>query len=238
MTRFNASDLNAGYGAIPVLFDVNITVEEGQVAALLGRNGVGKTTFMKTAMGYGTNLTSGRVCVDGSDLSVATSYQSSLAGMHFIPDHRGIFGTLTVEEHLDLADRARRIGKRPAVMSGDELMIEFPILAARRSALAGVLSGGERQILAVCRAILCAPKVLLIDELAEGIQKVTTQALLRVLRGYTNAGGALLFVEQNSELAVAVSDVVYIMEKGSIVDHASSDVFQKDPDRLHRRLAI
>jgi len=238
MIRFSVSDLNAGYGAIPVLFDVNLTVKEGQAVALLGRNGVGKSTFMKTAMGYGTDLTSGSVCVDGLDLSAATSYHLSLAGMHFIPEHRGIFANLTVEEHLDLADRACRVGNRHAAMSRDELYSEFRILADRRAAFARVLSGGERQILAVCRAILCAPKVLLIDELSEGVQKVTIQAILRLLRRYTSAGGALLFVEQNSELAVDFSDVIYVMEKGKIVDCAPSEVYRGDPDRLNRRLAV
>lgn len=238
MSLFVASAITAGYGAIPVLFDVSIAIEAGQSAALLGRNGVGKTTFLRTAMGYGTDLISGSVTFDGKDLSGASTYACAIAGLHFIPEDRGISGSLTVQDNLELAHRVSRVAKNEPLVSKDELLTEFPIIAERTNSPAGVLSGGERQILAICRAILSAPKMMLIDELAEGVQSVTVQAIARVLRQFTDAGGSVLFVEQNSELAVQVSDVVFVMEKGSIVDQAPARDFEKDSARLQRRLAI
>ena len=238
MNALSLDGICGGYGHTPVLFDVDLAVEPRQMVALLGRNGVGKTTLMKTVMGYGTDRTGGEIAIAGESVTGRGSYLIATRGVHYVPEHRGIFPNLTVAENIRLAERvARRYGRTPT-QTRAELFERFPIVAERLPALGGVLSGGERQILAICRAILAAPTLLLIDELSEGVQARTVAALLACLRRFTDGGGAVLFVEQNSEVAVAHADFVYIMEKGHIVDRGTGLEFQGDMSRLQRRLAL
>lgn len=210
--------LTAGYGQSVILHDVGLTIAPGQAACLMGRNGVGKTTLLKTIMGV-IRSRSGRVELNGVDLSHAPPHERARAGLGYVPQGRGIFPYLTVRENLLMGLETQRGG-------GDalgEIYELFPVLRDMGERAAGRLSGGQQQQLAIARALVGRPQILLLDEPTEGIQPSVIWEIERTIEGLRARGGlSLLIVEQFVEFAVGLSDVYYLMEKGTIVGQGLS----------------
>jgi branched-chain amino acid transport system ATP-binding protein len=208
-------DLRAGYGPVRALHGVDVTVQEGAVAAILGPNGAGKTTTLRALTGM--VRTSGRIVFDGRSLAGLSTPRIVRLGVAHVPEGRGTFPALTVDENLRLGAWTRR--DAAAVRSDlDECYGMFPQLAERRGQAAGSLSGGEQQMLAIARALLLRPRLLLLDEPSLGLAPMVTRALFEVLgRVKRERGTTMLLVEQNANLALELADQAYVLEAGRTV---------------------
>lgn len=226
--------LTAAYGSAQILNGVRLDVGEGEVVALLGRNGVGKTTLMKTAMGL-VPATGGQVSLHGRDVTNMPTHGIARAGIGYVPQGRGIFDKLTVEENLRMGLRAN-----PSASADIPAYIfeRFPILAERRQQIAGTMSGGQKQQLAISRAMCGAPKVLLLDEPSEGIQPNIVQDIGLFLRQLvTTTKISILLIEQNLGLVKGAADRFAIMVKGEIV-HRGLPAELEDENLLQRYLSV
>jgi branched-chain amino acid transport system ATP-binding protein len=208
-------DLRAGYGPVRALHGVDVTVQEGAVAAILGPNGAGKTTTLRALTGM--VRTSGRIVFDGRSLAGLSTPRIVRLGVAHVPEGRGTFPALTVDENLRLGAWTRR--DAAAVRSDlDECYGMFPRLAERRGQAAGSLSGGEQQMLAIARALLLRPRLLLLDEPSRGLAPMVTSALFEVFgRVKRERGTTMLLVEQNANLALELADQAYVLEAGRTV---------------------
>ena len=208
-------DLRAGYGPVRALHGVDVTVQEGAVAAILGPNGAGKTTTLRALTGM--VRTSGRIVFDGRSLAGLSTPRIVRLGVAHVPEGRGTFPALTVDENLRLGAWTRR--DAAAVRSDlDEYYGMFPRLAERRGQAAGSLSGGEQQMLAIARALLLRPRLLLLDEPSLGLAPMVTRALFEVLgRVKRERGTTMLLVEQNANLVLDFADHAYVLETGQLV---------------------
>ena len=228
------SDIHAAYGSAPVLTGVDLTLRQGEVLGLLGRNGVGKTTLMRVLIGL-LRPSRGGVDLDGKSLAGLPPHRIARRGIAFVPQGRGIFAKLTVHENLLVGTRAR--GEFAAEIP-DEVFGYFPILRERLEQRGGTLSGGQQQMLAIARALCGRPRVLLLDEPSEGIQPNIVQEIGRLVRQIVErTGTAVLLVEQNLDLALQLARRVAIMEKGRIVHEGGPEVL-RDEAMLRRHLAI
>ncbi len=217
----------AGYGRVEVLRGVDLTVPRASVVALLGANGAGKTTLLKTAAGL-VPTTAGRVIFDGVDLSRQPANRRAAAGLCLIPEGRGIFRSLTVRENLMLHVAHRRAVGRAL----DIATTAFPVLGERLGQQAGSLSGGQQQMLAVSRALVCEPRVVLADELSLGLAPVVVDDILAGLRRVRDLGCSLLVVEQYVHRALELADYVYVLHRGQVAfvgetAQCSEDVFRR-----------
>lgn len=227
------SALTSGYGTTPVLQGVSLCVGKGEVVSVLGRNGVGKSTLMKTIMGL-VRVRAGQVGLGISPLAGLGPDRIARSGLAFVPQGRGIFPKLTVMENLTMGTRARSDG---STMVPDEIFTLFPVLAERRSQLGGTLSGGQQQQLALGRALASGPEVLLLDEPSEGIQPNIVQMIGDVLgRLARDKGLGILLVEQNLDLGLSAATRVLFMDRGRIAHEARPT--ELTDDILHRYLAI
>ena len=224
-------DLVAGYAGSRVIDGVSVSVAAGETVALLGRNGVGKTTLIESIMGM-LRPTSGTVRVNGRDLRGKMPNVLSRAGVAVVPQGRRVFAPLTVEETLNIS---RRKGGSWSTEDVYELM---PRLAERRSHLGSQLSGGEQQMLSIGRALLCSPQLILLDEPSDGLAPAIVEQVGDVLRNLASSGLALLLVEQDLRLAFDVADRVLVMSKGQIVHSSSVEDFRKDGARARSLLGI
>ena len=228
------SNLGASYGSIPVLEEVTFSLRSGEVLALLGRNGVGKTTLLRTLMGLVPSR-SGRVELDGQAIDDALPHRIARLGMVLVPQGRGILAKLSVAENILAGTRAA--GARTP-LSVAEVLEPFPALKERLSDRAGSLSGGQQQQLALARALACRPGVLLLDEPSEGVQPNIVAEIGRLIRRLGEENGtAVLLVEQNVELALATARRCLVMEKGRLVHEGASEEFRSDAV-LKRFLAL
>ena len=201
--------LTAGYGSLHVVHDVSLDVAPGEVVCLLGPNGSGKTTTLLAAVGQ-VPAASGRVLVDGREASHRHASRSAALGMAFVPDNRGLFLQLTVAENLRLV--------HPWRQSLTEVFELFPSLRPLMKRRAGLLSGGEQQMVALAKAVLFGPKVLLIDEMSHGLAPLVSERLLTMVRELARQHAtAVLLVEQMVDMALAISDRAYVMRQGRIV---------------------
>jgi branched-chain amino acid transport system ATP-binding protein len=206
--------VSAGYGPFRALFDVKLTVEPGAAVALLGPNGVGKTTVARVATGL-VAPTEGLVVVDGNDMTGAPVYRFRRAGIIHAPEGRSVFATLSVEENLVLSFRASRA--RNAVGEALERAFElFPAIARRRKQVAGTLSGGEQRMLAMARVLVEEPKLLVADELSLGLAPIIVDEVYESLDRLRTAGTALLIVEQHVGHALALCDRVVLLDHGAV----------------------
>lgn len=207
-------DVHAGYGPFRALFGVDITVEPGEAVALVGPNGAGKTTVARVASGLVT-ATSGKVLVDGKDLTRERTYRFARAGVSHAPEGRSTFATLTVEENLDLS--IRRIRGSAGVRGGlEEAYTMFSALADRRTQLAGTLSGGQQRMLAMARVLVDAPKLLVADELSLGLAPLIVEQIYEMLARIRDSGTSLLVIEQHVSHALALCDRVVLLDHGSV----------------------
>ena len=214
----NLRNVDAAYGKSQVLFDVSLDVDPGSAGAILGRNGVGKTTLLKTIVGQ-IKLTGGQVNIDGFDASAFKAHERARAGIGFVPQGRHVFPHLTVEENLSVGLSALAGRKDKPVKKVPDYVFElFPKLKDISQRKAGVLSGGEQQQLAIGRALAGKPSLLLLDEPTEGIQpNIVQQIEAALLRIRTELNVAILIVEQNLDFAWGFADRYYVMQKGRIV---------------------
>jgi branched-chain amino acid transport system ATP-binding protein len=211
--------VSAGYGPFPVLRDVSIIVPKGALVALLGANGAGKTTLLRVASGL-LRPSSGTVSLDGQDLTGLPPFRRAAAGMCLVPEGRGIFPSLTVRDNLELQ-------VPPWLKDGkaDSVLEIFPALGSRMAQVAGSLSGGEQQMLALARAVLAQPKVILLDEISLGLAPQLVDRLFEVLSRLAAMGTAMLVVEQYVSRALELCSHSYIMNKGTVVyEGPSSDL--------------
>lgn len=229
-------DLHAGYGDAQVLHEVSVAVDKGQVVALLGRNGMGKTTLIRAIMGMmPPRVRQGSVRFNGHELRGLSPHAIAQHRIGLVPQGRRLFPSLTVTEHLTMqGQRAARASRWPL----DKLFELFPRLAERRQHRGSQLSGGERQMLAVARALTLDPELLLMDEPSEGLAPVMVQHLERIVLELKSRGHAILLVEQNLYSALAVADEAYIMETGRIVHRGTPDALRADAHAMHRYLGV
>ena len=221
--------LNAHYGASHILHGVDISLPEGTIAAVLGRNGVGKTTTVRAVMGL-VPPTSGRVWLDGAEITGWTTHRIARAGVAYVPEGRQIFPDLTVIENIRVAER------RPArIWPISRLFGLFPALRERGRNKGAQLSGGEQQMLAIARALVSDPKVLLLDEPSQGLAPLVVRELAEVIRRLSEDGVTTLLIEQNVKLAEAVANEINIMVKGRIVYTANPAQYRGEEDTIRRR---
>jgi branched-chain amino acid transport system ATP-binding protein len=232
MSLLEVNGLNSYYGDSHILFDVSLRVEKNEVVALLGRNGAGKSTTLKSLMGVVTPR-SGSVVLDGVDMAGRKSHEIALAGMQLVHEDRRIFGTLNVEENLVLAGLTA-----PKRWSLDRVYEMFPRLKERRGSRGTDLSGGEQQMLAIARALVRDPKIILLDEPFEGLAPVIVKDLMKACRELAAAGQTIVLVEQNLPATLALAQRVYMINNGHIVHEGPSAEIRQKPDVLHRYLGI
>lgn len=217
-------NLHTHYGLSHILQGVNLAVNKGEVVGLFGRNGVGKTTVMKTVAGW-VKPTEGEILFEGQSLAGCTPDQISRMGIGLVPEDRRIFPGLTVEENLRLGFlQAPGTGSAEKRSKLDGIYQRFPRLAERRKQMGTTLSGGEQQMLAIARVLTGKPRLLLIDEPTEGLAPIIVQELVTLMQSLAREGQAILLVEQNIHLALKLSQRFYLMERGQIeLAGASSD---------------
>lgn len=226
-------DLHARRGDTQVLHGVSVCVEPGEMVALIGRNGMGKTTLLRSVLGL-TGITGGQVLVDGEDVTGAPTFSIARRGIGVVPEGRGIFPTLRVSENLRMGLRTSR-GHDAALQRTYE---RFPVLAERANDRAANLSGGQQQILAIARALIGEPRLLLIDEFSEGIQPNIVREIGEMLRALNEQGVAVLLVEQNARLALGIAQRGYILERGRIVAEGDAEGLLADEAALAQHLVV
>jgi branched-chain amino acid transport system ATP-binding protein len=219
------SGLSAGYDNVPVVRNLSLTASAGEVVALLGANGAGKTTTLRAISGL-VNVVAGSIRVDGRDLAGVSPSARAKAGIAHVPEGRGIFFGLTVSEHFGL-------GLRPSAADIDEVLEFFPALRELQGRRAGLLSGGEQQMLAIACALLHKPKLLLLDELSLGLAPVIVERLLPVVRQFADARStAVVLVEQHVHLGLEIADRAYVLAHGDLTTSGSVEELRADSDRL------
>ena len=224
-------DLVAGYGEAAVVSGVSLTLAEGEALALLGRNGTGKTTLLNSIIGV-TRRFGGTVALAGRDLTRTRPEDRALAGIGWVPQERNIFRSLTVEENMTAV-------ARPGPWTPERAYALFPRLKERRGNLGSQLSGGEQQMLAIARALMLNPKLLLLDEPTEGLAPIIVEELLAALkRILRDEGVAAVVVEQHAQKILSVTDQAVILERGAIVHAAPSAALKADEAALTRHLGV
>jgi branched-chain amino acid transport system ATP-binding protein len=232
-----ARELHTFYGKSHILHGVSIDVGAGEVVGVLGRNGVGKSTTLKTIMGL-LRPARGSVVFDGEDVTGTAAHRLARRGLAYVPEDRRIFRALTVLENLRTGlDRPGVDADRRAQLL-DKAYRSFPMLAERRRQAGGTLSGGEQQILAIARAMMLEPKLLLLDEPTEGLMPRMVAQIRTIVDALHREGVAILLVEQNVPLTLDVSDRVYIMEKGAVRHVAPAAELRAGDALIHRHLGV
>lgn len=227
----NVDDIHGYYGKSHVLQGVTFNVDAGEVVTLLGRNGAGKSTTLKTIVGV-VQPRQGKVLFQGDNVAGLPAYKIAARGICLVPEHRGIFKLLTVEENLTIAAR------RDSAWSLEDIYKIFPRLKERRKNGGGQLSGGEQQMLAIARALMTHPKVLMLDEPVEGLAPVIVEEIVAQLKLIKATGMSIILVEQNLEVCTQLADRHYIVEQGRIAYSASNAEFMADDAAKDRYLGV
>lgn len=228
----NLEKVHSGYPRRPVLLGLDLSLEAGSSTALLGRNGVGKTTLMKTMVGA-LPCTSGTVTFDSRDVTRAPTHQRATDGIAYVPQGRHVFAGLTVQQNLRVAAQAM-FGKQWKTHV-DESLDQFPQLAEKQDSDAGSLSGGQQQILALARAMISQPRILLLDEPSEGISPAVLDEIVNLVRGLiTDRGIAVLIAEQNLSFAARIASAAVVLDRGAIAVHVPMDEIANS-DKLQRQ---
>ncbi len=224
-------NVRAGYGESVILEDVSLSLNEGDTLALLGRNGVGKSTLLLTMLGL-TQMHGGSVRWRGADITRMSTYRRAHEGMGWVPQERHMFPSLTVEEHLTVVARSGEWDVKKVY----EL---FPRLEERRNNMGNQLSGGEQQMVAIARALMVNPKILLLDEPMEGLAPIIVQELLGVIRRLVEQSGmTVIIVEQHARMALGLTEKAIVLDRGQIVHQSSSKALLADSDKLDKLVAV
>ncbi|GGP89430.1 branched-chain amino acid transport system ATP-binding protein [Actinomadura coerulea] len=220
------SDIHVHYGKIAALKGITAEVGQGEIVTLIGANGAGKTTTLKTISGL-RGLSSGAIRFDGEDISRMPGHKRVLVGIGQAPEGRGIFPGMTVEENLLMGAYARKDDPAKELAEAFEL---FPRLAERRKQLGGTMSGGEQQMLAIGRALMAKPKVLLLDEPSMGLAPMLVQQIFSIIQEINRRGTTVLLVEQNAQQALQIAHRAYVLETGRVVKSAAAADLLDDPE--------
>jgi branched-chain amino acid transport system ATP-binding protein len=229
------SDLRVDYGAAPALRDVSLRVAEGELVCVVGPNGAGKTTLINTIAGL-LRPAAGRMAMDGRDLVASPAHRFCAAGIAIVPEGRRLFTRMTVRENLRIGSDValRRTGSRVAPSSPEQAQERvcslFPALREKLDVLAGSLSGGQQQMVAIGRALMASPRLLLLDEPSLGLSPLMVEAMFRAIRDVHAEGTAVLLVEQNVAMALGLANRAYLLEEGRIVAEGSGDDVLNLPD--------
>ncbi|HEY2528025.1 MAG TPA: ABC transporter ATP-binding protein [Xanthobacteraceae bacterium] len=231
-TMIEVEQINSYYADSHVLFDVSLKVSEREVVALLGRNGAGKSTTLKTLAGI-LHPRSGSIRLQGEPIERLPSHMIARRGLQLVPEERRIFGTLTVEENLDLAALS---ATQPLPLA--DIFAIFPRLRERQSSYGRSLSGGEQQMLAIARALIRRPRLILLDEPFEGLAVIIVQNLLEVCRELVARGQTIIIVEQNVRAALSLANRAYVLNNGHIVFEGTSECLHAASDVMNRYLGV
>lgn len=221
-------NINVHFGVIHALKGISLTVNDGEIVTLIGANGAGKTTTLRTISGL-KKPTSGQILLDGSDITAVSARERVKMGISHVPEGRRIFSSMTVLENLEMGAYLRR--DKSEIAKDLQMVYErFPILADRKKQLAGTLSGGEQQMLAIGRALMSRPKILFLDEPSMGLAPLLVEEIFNIIKDINKAGTTILLVEQNANLALQIAHRAYVMETGSIVLSGTGAELMKSDD--------
>ena len=234
MPQLEVRDIYSSYGLSQVLFGISFDVEPGQVVALIGRNGVGKTTTMRSIMGL-TPARQGQIVWQGEDITRRPPYRIAKLGIGYVPEERRIFPELTVWENLDIARRSTSNG---GGWSEAQVFDLFPDLEEIQSRLGGVLSGGQQQMLTIARSLMGNPTMLLLDEPSEGLAPKVIETLRDQVMRLKESGLSIILAEQNLEFVLQLSDKLHILEKGEIKYSGTPDDLRANPEILEQYLTL
>jgi branched-chain amino acid transport system ATP-binding protein len=228
MTTLAAKDIEAGYGDVQILWGATLELRAGQLTTLLGSNGAGKTTLLRAVMGL-IPASTGVVTLDDRDVTKIPAHAKAELGIVLVPEGRQLFSTMSIVENLEMGATPRHA--RASVKSSfDQVFGLFPRLAERRTQLAGTLSGGEQQMLAIARGLMARPKVLMFDEPSLGLSPLFTLNLFDIIRTLKREGITMLLVEQNVQMALAVSDHAYVLEHGKVTIAGTAKQVREMPE--------
>jgi branched-chain amino acid transport system ATP-binding protein len=230
-------DLHTYYGKSHILHGVSLQVGVGEVVGLLGRNGVGKSTTLKTIMGL-VQPSQGKVLLDGNAITGTPAYKLARLGIGYVPEDRRIFRLLTVMENLRTGLDRHGVTEERRQALLDKVFRFFPVLSERYNQAGGTLSGGEQQMLAIARAMMLEPKIILLDEPTEGLMPRMVSQIRQIIDVLHNEGVAILLVEQNVPLTLEASQRVYIMEKGSVRHHSAASEIEVDGPVIKQYLGV
>ena len=222
------NNLNVHYGVIHALKDITLKVNAGEIVTLIGANGAGKTTTLRTISGL-IKATSGSILLEDRDLSTLPAPQRVQLGISQVPEGRRIFPDMSVYENLELGAFLRK-NKGEIKKDIDQVFEQFPILGDRRKQMAGTLSGGEQQMLAIGRGLMSKPRILLLDEPSMGLAPLLVREIFNIIQKINSAGTTILLVEQNASMALSIADRAYVLETGSIVLSGSGEELAKSSD--------
>ena len=229
MPLLEIREMTVGYGRIEALHGISLSVEEGELVTLIGANGAGKTTTMRAISGI-RPLIKGSIFFEDKDITKMKAYQRVLAGIVQAPEGRGVFPGMTVQENLDMGHYGRKFDSRAEYQATLDRVFElFPRLKERRTQLGGTLSGGEQQMVAIGRALMARPKVLLLDEPSMGLAPMMIQQIFRIISEINATGVTILLVEQNASRALGLADRGYVMDSGDITMSGEAKALLADP---------
>jgi branched-chain amino acid transport system ATP-binding protein len=227
--------LHSYYGSSHILHGVDFRVARGETVALMGRNGMGKTTLLRSLLGL-VRLRSGSVRVRGDEMTGAAPYRIARRGIAYVPEHRGIFPNLSVRENLIMAARKGVDGRREWDL--DRVMTTFPRLLERAGQAGDQLSGGEQQMLTIGRALMTNPDLLILDEATEGLAPLIAREIWRIVREIRAIGIATVIVDKNQRAVTSVCDRSVILVKGAVVFEGASDALRDRPELIHKHLGV
>ena len=230
-TALQLDNVISGYSETKVLETLSLSIAPGESISVIGRNGVGKTTLLATIMGH-TTLHAGLIRLEGSDISAIPSFRRVNLGLGYVPQEREIFPSLTVDENLT-------VGAKSGTWSLEDVFDLFPNLAERRANMGNQLSGGEQQMLAIGRALMTSPRILLMDEPSEGLAPVIVEELIQVMARLRDEGGmSMILVEQNTHIALEFSKRTIVLNRGKITFDGASKILSQDTTKLETLIGI
>ena len=230
-TALQLDNVISGYSETKVLETLSLSIAPGESISVIGRNGVGKTTLLATIMGH-TTLHAGLIRLEGSDISAIPSFRRVNLGLGYVPQEREIFPSLTVDENLT-------VGAKSGTWSLEDVFDLFPNLAERRANMGNQLSGGEQQMLAIGRALMTSPRILLMDEPSEGLAPVIVEELIQVMARLRDEGGmSMILVEQNTHIALEFSKRTIVLNRGKITFDGASEILSQDTTKLETLIDI